>query len=163
MPAGQSHFRLQKLSDLKTLLNTACEKESAAFRSYLEGKQLGEKYKADAARMQRQDRRKIWSKEKHAMMIDSASMRMRQTWLSCAKEVKSIRDRISRWEEALAEAEGRYRERRHALDVACIDHHLAGIGGSQDAVRLSEINMILCKVQADLAKKTLVDWKMRWL
>ena len=97
------------------------------------------------------------------MMIDSAMMRMRQTWSSCAEEVESIRDRILRWEEALAEAEGRYQKTRHALDVAYIDHYLAKIGGNLDVVRLSEMNLAICKVQADLAKKTLVDLKMRWL
>ncbi|KAG7004357.1 hypothetical protein G7Y79_00026g059410 [Physcia stellaris] len=163
MSAAQSHFRLQKISDLKILLNSACEKESAALTNYVEAKLLGEKYKADAARMQRQDRRKIWSKEKQTMMIDSASMRMRQTWLGCAEEVESIRDRISRWEEALEEAEGSYRERRHDLDLARIDQSLAKIGGNLDVVRLSEMNLAICKVQADLAKKTLVDLKMRWL
>ena len=163
MPTDEPQSKPQKLSDLKSLLNIARQKESAALRAYVEGKQLGEKFKVDAARMQQRDPNKTLLKEKHSMTIDSASMRMRQTWRKCEEEFESINDVISRREKALTEAEGDYLEAGHTLDVARVSLYLASVGGIEREIRLREMHVLACASRANLLKKILTDLRIRWL
>lgn len=113
--------------------------------------------------MQKRNPYKNWSKKKHSMAIDSANIRMLQTWLNCAEEVRNLSDSISRREKALAVAEDHYLKAGHALDVARIDYHIARVRGIGGALLLKEVWLVICDAEAISSKEKLAGLRKRWL